>query len=288
MFFEELLMKKIEQSRKVMIVTGANRGLGFEVSKELAKTSVSLVMACRNLVEGEKAKNKIKKTSDNNQIRVMQLDLGSFSSIREFSKKFNQSSQRLDVLVNNAGIFTMDKGVTEDGLEMTMGVNYFGTFLLTNLLLPLMEKSNEGRIINVISDAYKRGKFDFDNIKKSKVSGFRAYASSKFALAVFTLTLARKLKSKCISVNAVHPGHVDSGMWEFNKWYAPIIRFFGKRSMIDVEKGAEPILFLALSEKVRSVTGKYFKRDEEEELVFVAVEDQKKLWEKSLKIVGLV
>ncbi|KON33898.1 MAG: hypothetical protein AC479_02880 [miscellaneous Crenarchaeota group-6 archaeon AD8-1] len=272
-----------------MVITGANRGIGFEVARTLAKEDISLVLACRNLVEGEKAKEKIEKESGNSQIKVIKLDLSSFSSIRDFCKKFDQSYQRLDVLINNAGIFTMDKGLTQDGLELTMGVNYFGPFLLTNLLLPFLEKSEEGRIVNVISGAYKRGKFNLENIRERNKTGFRAYSASKFALAVFTLTLSRKLKSKGmrVCVNAVSPGHVNSGMWDFNKWYAPIIRFFGKRSMIDVEQGAEPILFLAISEKAKEINGKYFNREKEEEIMFVSTEDQEILWGKSSKIVGL-
>ncbi|MCW3996983.1 MAG: SDR family NAD(P)-dependent oxidoreductase [Candidatus Bathyarchaeota archaeon] len=161
-------MKKSNQTRKVMIVTGVNRGIGFEVARKLAKQNISLILACRNDVEGEKAKEKIQKEAGNIQIKVMRLDLGSFSFIRNFVKEFGQSFQRLDGLINNAGIFTMDKGLTEDGLELTMGVNYFGPFLLTNLLLPFLEKSKEGRIINVISDAYKRGKFDLENIRERR------------------------------------------------------------------------------------------------------------------------
>ena len=272
---------------KIMIVTGANRGIGFETAKELAKTNASLVLACRNLVDGEKAKEQIVKLSGNSKIRVLPLDLGSFSSIRAFLGKFSEFYQKLDVLVNNGGTFTMDKSETEDNLELTMGVNYFGPFLLTNLLVPLLEKSEKGRVINVISDAYKRGKFNIDTIGKKKTAGFKAYAASKFALAIFTLTLADKLAGKKILVNAVHPGQVDSGMWNFNKWYAPLIRFFSKRGMIDVAKGAEPIVYLALSENVSNISGKYFKREKQEEIMFVNVLDQNKLWEKSCKIVSL-
>ncbi|MCW3996982.1 MAG: hypothetical protein NWF10_00195 [Candidatus Bathyarchaeota archaeon] len=101
------------------------------------------------------------------------------------------------------------------------------------------------------------------------------------------MTLSGQLKDMGVSVNAVHPGHVDSGMWDFNKWYAPIIRLFSKRSMIDVEQAAEAILFLAVSEKAKSFNGKYFKREKEEEIIFVSTEDQEILWDKSLKIVGL-
>jgi len=276
-----------KNAEKVLIVTGANRGIGFETAKELAKTKSTLILACRNMIEGEKAKRTIMKSSGNKQIRVLPLDLGSFSSIRAFVTKVSEFFSRIDVLVNNAGTFVMDKSKTEDNLEMTMGVNYFGTFLLTNLLLPLLEKSADGRIINVISDAYKRGKLDIDNIEKKKTNGFKAYANSKLALAIFTLTLSNKLEGKNVFVNAVSPGHVDSGIWNFNKWYAPLIRFFSKRNMIDVVKGAEPIVYLALSENVKSKTGRYFKREKEEKIMFSNVEDQKILWDKSLKIVGL-
>ena len=281
------LVKQSDHYRKVIVITGANRGIGFEVARKLAKEDTSLVLACRNLVEGEKAKKKIKKESGNSQIKVIKLDLSSFSSIRDFSKEFGQSFQRLDVLINNAGIFTMDKGLTQDGLELTMGVNYFGPFLLTNLLLPFLEKSEEGRIVNIISGAYKRGKFNLENIRERNKTGFRAYAASKFALAVFTLTLSRKLKGMRVCANAVSPGHVNSEMWDFKKWYAAIIRFFGKRGMIDVEQGAEPIVYLAVSEKAKSINGKYFKREKEEDIIFASTEDQEVLWNKSLKIVGL-
>jgi NAD(P)-dependent dehydrogenase (short-subunit alcohol dehydrogenase family) len=245
------------------------------------------VIACRNLDEGEKAKEKILKISGNSQVRVLQLDLGSFSSIRTFCRQFTEHYQRLDVLVNNAGVFTMDSVETENNLELTMGVNYFGTFLLTNLLVPSLEKSSDGRIINVISDAYKMGKLDIDNIEKRRTKGIKAYAASKLALAIFTSYLADKLESKNIVVNAVHPGHVKSDMWNFNKWYAPIIRFFGKATMVDVAEGAKPIVYLAASEKVKNTSGKYFNKEKEEEIEKKGFDEQNKLWKKSEIIVGL-
>ena len=282
---QKLNEAKIE---KFILITGANRGIGYAVANGLAKTNTSLILACRNLSEGLKAKEKIMKNSNNNKIRVLQLDLGSFSSIRRFLKKFREYYQRLDVLVNNAGIFTMDQMKTEDNLEMTMGINYFGTFLLTTLLLPFLEKSKDSRIINVVSDAFKKGKIDIDNIEKRQTTGMKAYSASKFALVQFTSHLADKLKDSSISVNAVHPGHVDSGIWNFNKWYAPIFRLFSKAFMSNVKEGAKPILRLVLSEEVKNKSGKYFKKEKEEEIEKMDIEDLSKLWNRTRKIVGLV
>ena len=181
----------------------------------------------------------------------------------------------------------MDEEKTEDNLEMTMGINYFGTFLLTNLLIPFLEKSKDGKIINVVSDAFKKGKLDIDNIEKRQTTGMKAYRASKFALVQFTTLLAEKVGGTNISVNAVHPGHVNSGIWNFNKWYAPIFRLFSKAFMSNITEGAIPILHLVLSEEGKNNNGKYFKKEKEEEIEKMDNEDQIKLWRKSKEIVGL-
>ena len=283
----KLKLSKANISEKIILITGANRGIGYAVANELAKVNSSLILACRNKSEGLKAKEKIEITSGNKKICVLSLDLASFSSIRRFCKEFSKYFQRLDVLINNAGIFTMDEEKTEDNLEMTMGINYFGTFLLTNLLIPFLEKSKEGRIINVVSDAFKKGKLDVKNIEKRQTTGMKAYTASKYALVQFTTLLAEKVGGTNISVNAVHPGHVNSGIWNFNKWYAPIFRLFSKAFMSNSTEGAIPILHLALSEEGKNINGKYFKKEREEEIEKMDNEDQIKLWRKSKEIVGL-
>ena len=283
----KLKLSKANISEKIILITGANRGIGYAVANELAKVNSSLILACRNKSEGLKAKEKIEITSGNKKICVLPLDLASFSSIRRFCKEFSKYFQRLDVLINNAGIFTMDEEKTEDNLEMTMGINYFGTFLLTNLLIPFLEKSKEGRIINVVSDAFKKGKLDVNNIEKRQTTGMKAYTASKYALVQFTTLLAEKVGGTNISVNAVHPGHVNSGIWNFNKWYAPIFRLFSKAFMSNSTEGAIPILHLVLSEEGENINGKYFKKEREEEIEKMDNEDQIKLWRKSKEIVGL-
>ena len=275
-------------NEKTFIITGANRGIGYAVATEVAKTNCNIILACRNESEGQKAKERIIQRSNNKNVYVLHLDLALFSSIRRFCVEFRKKFPRLDVLINNAGVFTMDKEFTEDGLELTMGINYFGTFLLTNLLLPDLEKSEDGRIINVVSDAFKKGKIDIDTIEKSQNTGMKAYSSSKFSLVQFTAHLAKKLEGTNIKVNAVHPGHVNSGIWNFNKWYAPIFRLFSKAFMSSSEEGAEPILHLVLSEEGKKKTGKYFKKEKDEEIEKMDAEDLTRLWNRTKKIVGLI
>ena len=274
--------------KKTFIITGANRGIGYAVATELAKTNCIIILACRNVSDGNNAKEKIVQISNNKNVYVLPLDLASFSSIRRFCDEFRKEFQRLDVLINNAGVFTMEKEFTEDGLELTMGINYFGTFLLTNLLIPYLEKSEDGRIINVVSDAFKKEKIDIDAIEKSRTTGMKAYSASKFALVQFTAYLANKLEDKNIKANAVHPGHVYSGIWNFKKWYSPIFRLFSRAFMSNVEEGAKPILHLVLSEEINKKTGKYFKKEKEEEIEKMDDEDLTRLWNKTKIIVGLI
>ena len=277
-----------KMNEKIVIITGANRGIGFAVASELANSEDDLIIACRNVSEGQKAKEKIIKTSSNKNVYVFHLDLASFYSIRKFCEEFSNKFQRLDVLVNNAGVFTLDKEFTEDGLELTMGINYFGTYLLTNLLLPYLQKSDNAKIINVVSDAFKKGKINVNNFEKNQTTGMKAYSTSKLALVQFTAYLAEKLEHTNISVNAIHPGHINSGIWNFNKWYAPLFRLFSKAFMSSIVDGAKPIVHRVLSENGKKITGKYFKKEKEEEIEKMDIEDLSKLWNRTRKIVGLV
>jgi NAD(P)-dependent dehydrogenase (short-subunit alcohol dehydrogenase family) len=200
---------------------------------------------------------------------------------------FGERYDRLDILVNNAGVFRMEVGETQDGLEMTMGVNYFGPFLLTNLLLPFLDRSAEGRIVNVSSDAYRMGKLDIDEIETRRTAGIKAYGASKLALMMFTLELSRRLEGSAVTVNAVHPGHVKTGIWNFGKWYAPLFRLFAGFGAVSAAEGAEPVVHLALSDDIRGKSGRYFDKLEEKGIVNVTIDEQQRLWANSVEIVGL-
>ena len=183
--------------RKVVLITGANSGIGKETARALAKNSATVVMACRNLTKAIPVCESIQKESGNRQVEVMQLDLASLSSVRAFADQFAGKYPRLDVLINNAGIFSLRREETEDGFEKTMGVNYFGPFLLTNLLLPLIKQTPAARIVNVSSDGHFSGQIDLDDLNYRKnypMFGFKAYGTSRLATVLFTQELAERLQ----------------------------------------------------------------------------------------------
>jgi NAD(P)-dependent dehydrogenase (short-subunit alcohol dehydrogenase family) len=273
--------------KNITVVTGANSGIGYETAKTIAWTDATVVLACRDLVKGQEARQNIRSVTGNEDVHLQHLDLASFASIRGFCGEFGGRYDRLDVLVNNAGVFRMDVGETEDGLEMTMAVNYFGPFLLTNLLLPYLKRSAEGRVVNVSSDAYRMGRLDIDEIDTHRTAGIKGYGASKLALMMFTLELARRLEGSAVTVNAVHPGHVKTGIWNFEKWYAPLFRLFSGIGAVSAAEGAKPVVHLALSGDVRGKSGRYYDRLEEKGIVNVSLEEQQQLWERSLEIVAL-
>ncbi len=243
---------------RIAIVTGANRGIGKETAMALAMKKYTVVMACRNLAQAEIVCTEIKSRSANHQVFAYELDLSSFDSIRRFGKLFSENFAKLNILINNAGITTQEYVITTDGFEETIQTNSIGPYLLTKMLLPLFPAGEDNRIINLSSDIYKMGNFQI--AKLNNYHWVKAYAVSKYAQLLISFKLAGLLKEKGISVNAVHPGVVRTGIMLFNKWYDSIINLILASQYIDEKEGAEPSIFLATSEEMKRVTGKYFKR----------------------------
>jgi len=278
---------------KIVLITGADGGIGRETTKAIAKKGATIVMACIDLTEAQPVYEAIKKESGNTNIEMMQLNLASLSAVREFVSQFSQKYQRLDVLINNAGIYCTNREETQDGFEKTIGTNYLGPFLFTNLLLPVLTRVPEGRIINVASNAYFQGKIDLNDLHlKKKYHGFKAYASSKLAIVLFTQELAERLKDTGITVNAVHPGHVATNIWNMwpGKWYQAllfkIIRWFA----MSPEDAAQTSVYLASADEVKGITGKYFEKKKIKEKVSPKSQDirlQKELWQLSERLTGL-
>jgi NAD(P)-dependent dehydrogenase (short-subunit alcohol dehydrogenase family) len=278
---------------KVVLITGANRGIGKETTRALAGKGATIVMACRNLAMAQPVCEAIRKESGNPQIEVMHLDLASLSSIREFAKQFRQKYQQLNVLINNAGVFCVKREETRDGFEKTMGVNYFGHFLLTCLLLPVLEQTREARIINVSSIAHSWGRIDLSDLNFEKnYQCMKAYARSKLALVLFTQELAERLKDTDITANALYPGLVETAMWNLlpeHKWYPVILRVVKKLILISKEEGAQTSIYLASSDEVKGITGKYFckKKAKNPSGRCKEIRLQKELWQLSEKLTGL-
>ena len=278
---------------KTVLITGADGDIGRNTTKGIAEKGAQIIMACIDLEQAKPALDKIVKETNNNNIELMQLDLSSQSNIRNFAENFISEYPVLDVLINNAGIFSLKRFETEDGLERTIGINYFGPFLLTHLLLPIIQKSKQGRIINISSDSYKQAKFDLDDLQsKIKYKGMGAYPSSKLALILFAQELAEKLKSTNITVNAVHPGHVSTGiwnMWENPKWYQSLALKILNMFLISPEEGAQTSIHLATSDEVQNITGKYFSKKKSVQVnsKYNTLGIQKKLWTLSKELTGL-
>jgi len=277
---------------KTVLITGADGGIGREITRALAKQGAALVMACIDVNAARPVCETITKESGTGAIEIMQLDLASLPSIRNFTRDFFERYQQLHVLINNAGVFCAKRQETADGFEKTLGINYLGPFLLTNLLLPVLKRTPQARIVNVSSNAYAQGRLDLNNIHLTKgYQGFKAYANSKLAVVLFTLELAERLKGSGITVNAVHPGHVATNIWNMwpGKWYQALLFKIIRRFARTPEEAAHNSVFLACSDGVSGITGTYFD-DRKPKALPPACKDvtlRKNLWALSEKLTGL-
>lgn len=242
---------------KTVIVTGANSGMGMATAAAMADMGATVVMLCRSEKRGEEAFHILSEKSGR-KLDLMICDLGDFASIKAFVKEFRTKYDSLDILVNNAGFISLDRQITKDGLERQFGVNHMGHFLLTMSLIDLLPKG--GRIVNVASGAHKTGKIHFEDINLTR--GFnvvKAYSQSKLANVLFTRELARRLKTKGITVNCCHPGAVATNMGisrdtGFGKTITRMLKPFFQTP----EQGAGTAIYLASSKDVEGITGEYF------------------------------
>ncbi len=194
---------------KVIIITGANNGIGFENVKQFTQKNATVIMACRNMDKGQKSLEKVKLKLPNAKIELMELDLASLESIKIFSKSFKQKYNRLDVLLNNAGIMMVPYRKTADGFESQVGTNHLGHFALTAQLYNLLRQNEGSRVVNVSSDAHKSGKMDWnDFLFETNYGRIKAYGRSKLANLLFTYEMDRRLRSKGVTILSVasHPG----------------------------------------------------------------------------------
>ena len=241
---------------KVVLVTGANSGLGRQTALELARRGARVVLGCRDPAKGLEALGEIRNATGNTELALLPLDLASLGSVRQAARTFLSSHQRLDVLVNNAGIFTARRQRSADGHELTFAVNFLGPFLLTRLLLEALQQSAPSRIVNVSSAAHARGRIRWDDLGRSRRwSGGAAYAQSKLALNLFTLELARRLEGTGVTANAVHPGFVAT---ELARGEPGPIRWVMRLFELSVEEGARGPVHLASAPEAQQFTGCYF------------------------------
>lgn len=248
------------QKGRIAIVTGANTGLGFETTKALAGTGMKIIMACRDLKKAQAARNRILREHADADLEIMLIDLSKLLSVREFATDYMNRHNKLDLLINNAGIMIPPYNLTADGFESQMGVNYFAHFLLTGLLFNTITKTYGSRIVTLASNAHKKAQINFDDLNwEKRYSPLKAYGQSKLACLIFSFELNRRIQQaglKPISV-AAHPGVTIT---ELVRNIPPMVMLISKPITAllthSPEKGSKPILYAALAENVRG--GEYY------------------------------
>ncbi|RWS12751.1 retinol dehydrogenase 12-like protein [Dinothrombium tinctorium] len=249
---------------KVVVITGANTGIGEAVAKDFAKREAKVIIACRSLERGKAAADKITEITGNKNVLAKECDLASLKSVRNFVDDFLNSEERLDILICNAGIGgVFGRNLTEDGIEIQFQTNHLGHFLMVNLLLDILKKSSPARIIITSSSANRFGKLDIGNIvrfDKYISHPFFAYCDTKLANLLFMKELAARLQGTGVVVNAMHPGAVNTNMIKHNAvWYFKLIlKFLCFMQCRSIEDGAQTIVFLGASREAEHVSGKYF------------------------------
>jgi NAD(P)-dependent dehydrogenase (short-subunit alcohol dehydrogenase family) len=239
-----------DQSGKLVIVTGANSGLGYETSLALAAKNAEVIMACRNPQKAQSAFDKIKSEVPNANLVLMQLDLGSLDSVRSFADEVHAKYNHIDLLINNAGVMVPPYGKTVDGFETQFGVNHLGHFALTAQLLDLLFAAENSRIVNVSSQAHNMGQINFDDLQsEKKYIAWTAYGQSKIANLYFTYELQRKLATagKTTIAAAAHPGYAATNLQESSGFFKVLNIIMAQSAAM----GALPSLFAATNPEVK-------------------------------------
>ena len=276
-----------------ILITGTTSGIGLEAAVALARQGNRLVLVGRDQGRMNVAVEEVKRRAGVTAAPDPWLcDLGSQAQIHKLAAGVLANYDRLDVLVNNAGLATPRRELTEDGIERTFAVNHLGPFLLTNLLLDLLAKSAPARVVNVASIEHYDATMDLADLgfERGGWGMAKAYRRSKLGNVLFTRTLAKRLEGKGVTVNAVHPGAVATGIWDCAPgWMQPVIWLAKKLIMITPEKAARSIVRLASSAEVEGKSGLYFNQLEPKEPSKLALDEElaEKLWAESARLVKI-
>jgi NAD(P)-dependent dehydrogenase (short-subunit alcohol dehydrogenase family) len=273
---------------KTVLVTGANQGIGKATAIALAAQGAHVVMVARNAEKGRAALAEVE-AAGKAGAELIVADLSSQEQVRRVAVDFKARHDRLDVLVNNAGVFVPERHTTADGLEETFALNHLGYFLLTRELLDVLQATAGARIVSVSSEAHRSAKMLWDDLQFShtRYRGLKAYGQSKLANVLFTYELARRLEGTGVTANCLHPGVIASGFGQTYGGALSVLLKVVRPFLLSSEEGARTSVYLASSPEVAGVTGKYFSKCKAvpSNAVSYEVQSQHKLWSLSEQMV---
>lgn len=243
--------------KKLAVITGADGGMGTEITRAVARAGYRVVMACYNPEKAEVRRRLLVEETGDADIEVRGIDLASLESVAAFANRLLEQGEPLALLMNNAGTMETGLHITDDGLERTVSVNYVGPYLLTRKLLPLMGEGS--RVVNMVSCTYAIGKLDFPDFflrgKKGAFWRIPIYSNTKLALTLFTIDLARRVKDRGIVVNAADPGIVSTDIITMHMWFDPLTDILFRPFIRTPRKGAATAISLLLDEEAGRRSG---------------------------------
>ena len=243
--------------QKLAVITGADGGMGMEITRAVATAGYKVIMACRDPEIAEEKRQLIMRETGNIALEIVPVNLASLSSTASFANELLQRGEAITLLMNNAGTMETKRHITEDGLERTVSVNYVAPYLLTRKLLPLMEEGS--RIVNMVSCTYAIGRLDFPDFflrgKKGAFWRIPIYSNTKLALTLFTIALSEKVEGKGIVVNAADPGIVSTKIITMHMWFDPLTDIFFRPFIRTPRQGAATAISLLLDEDAGKRTG---------------------------------
>ena len=275
--------------QKLAVITGADGGMGMEITRAVATAGYKVIMACRDPEIAEEKRQLIMRETGNIALEIVPVNLASLSSTASFANELLQRGEAITLLMNNAGTMETKRRITEDGLERTVSVNYVAPYLLTRKLLPLMGEGS--RIVNMVSCTYAIGKLDFPDFflrgKKGAFWRIPIYSNTKLALTLFTIALSEKVKEKGIIVNAADPGIVSTKIITMHMWVDPLTDIFFRPFIRTPRQGAATAISLLLDEDAGKRTGTLNVSCHPKQLSekFFHHVQMKELWDKTEEIV---
>lgn len=245
------------QSGKIIVITGANSGIGLETTRELARGGATLVMACRDLARAKAARADIAASVPGAKLELVSLDLASLASVRACAETLKSQWPRIDVLINNAGLFPFKRQLTEDGFEMQFGVNHLAHFLLTQSLMPALLAAERPRVVNVASMMHHLGKIDFGSFRgETSYGALKAYAQSKLCNVLFARELARRHGGDGLVSFSLHPGPVGTNIMGRGLVNRTLYRLIG--AYMSAKRGARTSVHLASADGIEGSSGAYY------------------------------